>query len=88
MWEASLPLRRSAVAHQTGTPVASRLVVASPLVVASGLAPRWAAKQPQSIGMRSIRHSSAAGSGAAAQPNAGQARSPQQARSPTKIRSL
>ena len=51
-------------------------------VVASGLAPRWAAQQPQSIGMRSIRHSSAAGSGAAAQPNAGQARSPQQARLP------
>ena len=26
-------------------------------VVASGLAPRWAAQQPQSIGMRRIRHS-------------------------------
>jgi len=44
--------------------------------VASGLAPRWAAKQPQSRSTRCIRYNSAAGLGAAAQPNAGQARSP------------
>ena len=33
--------------------VANGLVVASPLVVASGLAPRWAAQQPQPQAPRS-----------------------------------
>ncbi|PNA21487.1 hypothetical protein C1Y16_31770 [Pseudomonas sp. MPR-ANB1] len=37
MWEAPLNLQLGAVAQQTGTPVASRLIVASGLVVASRL---------------------------------------------------
>ena len=35
--------------------VSSGLVVVTELVVVSGLAPRWAAKQPQSSRTRSIR---------------------------------
>jgi len=46
-------------------------------LVVSGLAPRWAAQQPQSSRMRCVRNYSGNGFGAATQPNAGQARSPQ-----------
>jgi hypothetical protein len=46
-------------------------------LVVSGLAPRWAAQQPQSSRMRCVRNYSVDGFGAATQPNAGQARSPQ-----------
>jgi len=53
-------------------------VVVVVVVVVSGLAPRWAAKQPQERRTRCIRHSVGAGFGAASQPGAGQARSPQQ----------
>ncbi|TDR46820.1 hypothetical protein EDF80_1044 [Pseudomonas brenneri] len=46
-------------------------------VVASGLAPRWAAQQPHSRRRRYFRHTEPAGFGAASPPSAGQARSPQ-----------
>ena len=52
-----------------------------PLVV-SGLAPRWAAKQPLSLLAMSVRFIALSLTGAAAPPNAGQARSPQQAWQP------
>ncbi|OIN46105.1 hypothetical protein BLL37_14620 [Pseudomonas azotoformans] len=57
--------------------VVSGLVVVSQLVVVSGLAPRWAAQQPQNQTLRSTWHTAPIIDGAAAQPNAGQARSPQ-----------
>ena len=63
-------------------PMAGQFVVASGVIVVSGLAPRWAAKQPQSASTQWIRYSSPTGFGAASPPNAGQARSPQKARPP------
>jgi len=56
--------------------VVSGLVVVSRLVVVSGLAPRWAAKRPQKQPRSCLAHCSAL-VGAASQPSAGQARSPQ-----------
>jgi len=50
--------------------------------VVSGLAPRWAAKRPQSRSLCSIRQTAVPDFGAASQPSAGQARSPQKACSP------
>ncbi|VVO27292.1 hypothetical protein PS834_04701 [Pseudomonas fluorescens] len=49
------------------------------LVVASGLAPRWAAQQPQQTHPTYPRHTEQAGFRAASPPNGGQAPSPQQA---------
>ncbi|VVN95115.1 hypothetical protein PS834_02199 [Pseudomonas fluorescens] len=54
-----------------------RSFVARRLLVASGLAPRWAAQQPHSNHRRYFRHTAPAGFGAASPPSAGQARSPQ-----------
>ncbi|WP_236278009.1 hypothetical protein, partial [Pseudomonas poae] len=45
--------------------------------VASGLAPRWAAQQPQNQALSRIRYTAFRWSGGASHPNAGQARSPQ-----------
>jgi hypothetical protein len=73
--------------HALEPRVPSQLFVASELPVVSGLAPRWAAQQPQSSRMRCVRNYSVDGFGAATQPNAGQARSPQEARSPQRIHS-
>ncbi|PSL91063.1 hypothetical protein C7U57_26760 [Pseudomonas sp. R9.37] len=47
------------------------LVVASGLLVASGLAPRWAAKRPQNLATRFFRYSAAAGLGALRTPTRG-----------------
>jgi hypothetical protein len=52
----------------------------APSLVVSGLAPRWAAKQPLSLLAMSVRFIALSLNGAASPPNAGQARSPQQAR--------
>ncbi len=54
--------------------------MASGLGVANGLAPRWAAKQPQTSRRSTVWRTAFCLIGAAAQPNAGQARSPQKAR--------
>ncbi|SEE66293.1 hypothetical protein SAMN04490200_5021 [Pseudomonas proteolytica] len=59
--------------------------MASGLVVASGLAPRWAAQQPHSRRRRYFRHTEPAGFGAASPPSAGQARSPQGRGQPVRI---
>ncbi|WP_218061217.1 hypothetical protein, partial [Pseudomonas sp. 25 E 4] len=45
--------------------------------VASGLAPRWAAQQPQNQALSRIRYTAFPLIGGASHPNAGQARSPQ-----------
>ncbi|KRP49151.1 hypothetical protein TU75_16355 [Pseudomonas poae] len=55
----------------------SHLPVATRLLVASGLAPRWAAQQPQNQALRSVRYTAFVLIGGASHPNAGQARSPQ-----------
>ncbi len=55
---------------------------ASHPTVASGLAPRWAAQQPQQTHPSFARHTAQAGFRAASPPNGGQAPSPQQAPSP------
>ncbi len=54
-----------------------RTFVARRLLVASGLAPRWAAQQPHSRRRRYFWHTAPVGFGAASPPSAGQARSPQ-----------
>jgi hypothetical protein len=60
----------------------NRTVVVSRAVVVSGLAPRWAAKQPPNREPPPInRQNATADFRAASRPSAGQARSPQQARS-------
>jgi hypothetical protein len=51
-------------------------------VVASGLAPRWAAQQPQQTHPSYPRHTEQAGFGAASPPNGGQAPSPHLPRQP------
>ena len=56
--------------------------MASELVVASGLAPRWAAQQPQQTHPSYPRHTEQAGFGAASPPNGGQAPSPHLPRQP------
>ena len=61
------------------SPGFSPLTVASGLVVASGLAPRWAAKQPP---LSYPRHTEQTGFGAASPPNGGQAPSPHLPRQP------
>ncbi len=50
---------------------------ANGLSVASGLAPRWAAQQPKNLPQRRFWYTAFCLTGAASQPNAGQARSPQ-----------
>jgi len=48
--------------------------------VVSGLAPRWVAQQPQKQPLKFAWRTAFVLTGAASQPNAGQARSPQKAR--------
>ena len=69
--------------HPTGDKPPLHIYRASPPtaarapVVASGLAPRWAAQQPHSRRRRYFWHTAPVGFGAASPPSAGQARSPQ-----------
>ncbi len=69
--------------YRASPPTAARApVIASGLVVASGLAPRWAAQQPQQTHPSYPRHTEQAGFGAASPPNGGQAPSPHLPRQP------
>src|SRR5471032_1524235 len=81
-WAISKPALATGLAVVSGFAVASGLAVVSGLPVASGLAPRWVAQQPQKTADAVSLEQLGVLYGAAAQPNAGQARSPQQACSP------
>ncbi len=69
--------------YRTSLPTAARApVVASGLFVASGLAPRWAAQQPQQTHPSHARHTKQTGFRATSPPNGEQAPSPHLTRQP------